>query len=393
MSRARHNIQPGSAMFVRGNSLHSPQSTMRNASVHSTDISQNTSQSSSTNNPSHNIRTHAINYGEILSRRESAHRTGDNRPSINAQQRQRNSRNQTTSGARIGSIRSTENIHNFENSPNSSTSTTSQRLGQINRRLRNNLNNINQPASAMSNISPVASIQASHERLVRQQQSHRYQNQQQRQLRNLMIQQHQQSLQLQRNLARQRHQQQLHQYRMNQLISLLSENEAVLRSREERDSQLHRISTMSDEALSIIERIHSNLERHEDEEIFGIEYVDDDNNDFGIDDDVERIIENGLYQNENDDSSDEFDAEDENGNIIHVVKKKMRPNVPVTKLDPRVVTDDEIKSGLECPICISEFKKGDIIAELKCSHLFHKDCVAEWVKKHPTCPVCRASTV
>ena len=196
---------------------------------------------------------------------------------------------------------------------------------------------------------------------------------------------------MQQRIARQ-HQQQLQQHRLHNLISILSENESILRSREERDSQLHRISTMSDEALSIIERIHSNLEQREDEEIFGIEYVND-NDDLGIDEEMERVIENTLYENGVDHSSDEFDAEDENGNIIHVVKRKMKPNVPVTNLEPREITDTELKSGLECPICISEFAKGDVVAELKCGHIFHTDCVSEWVKKHPTCPVCRASTI
>lgn len=388
MSRTRQHTHPDSTMFVHGNGIHSPHSSARNTQVHSND-----QKSSPQPNPSY-MHTRAINYSEILSRRDPVYRAGSNRPSQNIQRAQgntRNTRNQTSSAARILSNRSTGNIPNVEDNSTNSTSSASRRLGQINRRLRNNINNINQPSSSISTISPVASVQSSHERLSRQQQSHYLQHQQQRNLRNLMIQQHQQSLQLQQRLARHR-QQRLQQNHLNNIISILSENESILRSREERDSQLHRISSMSDEALSIIERIHNNLEQREDEEIFGIEYVDDDN-DLGIDEDMERVIENTLYNNENDHSSDEFDAEDENGNIIHVVKRKKKPNVPVTNLEPREITEDELKSGLECPVCITEFSKGDVVAELKCGHLFHKDCVGEWVKKHPTCPVCRASTV
>ncbi len=38
--------------------------------------------------------------------------------------------------------------------------------------------------------------------------------------------------------------------------------------------------------------------------------------------------------------------------------------------------------------------EGDIlIASKHCSHLFHKDCILEWLEKHETCPVCRVDMV
>lgn len=364
MSRTRQH--PDSSMFVRGNGIHSPQISTRVPPVQRT----TNTKSSSPSNPSY-MHTRAINYSEILSRHDPTYRAAPSRPSQLQPPRQRNprnpSRNRLNSNSIIHNTRSTENISD------TSTSTTAHRLGRINRLLRNNVSNINQPSSSISSSISSSNIHS-------------------QQQRNLMIQQYQQSLQMQQRLLRQR-QQRLQQNHFNDLISILSENESVLRTREERESQLNRISAMSDEALSIIANIHSNLEQREDEEIFGIEYVDDEN-DLGIDEEMERVIERTLYDNDIDhDSSDEFDAEDESGNVIHVVKKRKKPNVPVTHLETREINEEELKSGLECPVCISEFSKGDVIAELKCGHIFHKDCVAEWVKKHPTCPVCRASTV
>ena len=47
----------------------------------------------------------------------------------------------------------------------------------------------------------------------------------------------------------------------------------------------------------------------------------------------------------------------------------------------------------ECAICMENFVIGDgkLIAELKChnKHIFHLNCMSEWVKKSKKCPLCR----
>lgn len=45
-----------------------------------------------------------------------------------------------------------------------------------------------------------------------------------------------------------------------------------------------------------------------------------------------------------------------------------------------------------CSICFEPFNDEDKCRELKCSHLFHLDCVDTWLKEHITCPVCREET-
>lgn len=58
------------------------------------------------------------------------------------------------------------------------------------------------------------------------------------------------------------------------------------------------------------------------------------------------------------------------------------------KYDPE--KDKEVES---CPICMVEFRMNDpeLIAELNCSqkHIFHLNCIKEWVKKKDNCPMCR----
>ena len=55
-----------------------------------------------------------------------------------------------------------------------------------------------------------------------------------------------------------------------------------------------------------------------------------------------------------------------------------------------VTADDLLEAtNKECLICLEEQKLGSLACKLQCGHLFHKDCVKEWLQKHCTCPVCR----
>ena len=42
-----------------------------------------------------------------------------------------------------------------------------------------------------------------------------------------------------------------------------------------------------------------------------------------------------------------------------------------------------------CTICLEDHVPGELAARLPCGHLFHKDCVVEWLRRHCVCPVCR----
>eukprot|EP01027_Heterolobosea_sp_BB2_P010356 GEZU01015202.1.p1 GENE.GEZU01015202.1~~GEZU01015202.1.p1 ORF type:complete len:110 (+),score=9.25 GEZU01015202.1:425-754(+) len=44
---------------------------------------------------------------------------------------------------------------------------------------------------------------------------------------------------------------------------------------------------------------------------------------------------------------------------------------------------------LSCAVCMEEFKVGTAAKKLKCSHLFHAECIVPWLKKDNSCPVCR----
>lgn len=53
--------------------------------------------------------------------------------------------------------------------------------------------------------------------------------------------------------------------------------------------------------------------------------------------------------------------------------------------------EDTDKTIDECGICISKYENTDKLRKLPCKHLFHKDCVDNWlVNFNKTCPFCRA---
>lgn len=43
----------------------------------------------------------------------------------------------------------------------------------------------------------------------------------------------------------------------------------------------------------------------------------------------------------------------------------------------------------ECAICLSSFTEACFVCQLACIHRFHPDCILQWFKEKPRCPLCR----
>ena len=42
-----------------------------------------------------------------------------------------------------------------------------------------------------------------------------------------------------------------------------------------------------------------------------------------------------------------------------------------------------------CTICLIDFAPEDQVAQLKCSHVYHQECMNQWIKENASCPLCR----
>ena len=63
-----------------------------------------------------------------------------------------------------------------------------------------------------------------------------------------------------------------------------------------------------------------------------------------------------------------------------------KPDVSI-RLDARQCCESD--TCTICTICISDYSKGDMVHELPCKHVFHAQCIEEWIKYKPECPLCK----
>lgn len=64
-----------------------------------------------------------------------------------------------------------------------------------------------------------------------------------------------------------------------------------------------------------------------------------------------------------------------------------RVETRVPRVEPRVLVFKEVESNDTCSICLVDFKSDAV--SLECNHVFHIECITEWIKSRRNCPVCR----
>lgn len=64
------------------------------------------------------------------------------------------------------------------------------------------------------------------------------------------------------------------------------------------------------------------------------------------------------------------------------------------KLTNMTVDESNRFDGKECNICLNTYSIGEHVTTLPCEHMFHQDCVKEWLcNRKKTCPVCRSDVM
>lgn len=54
-----------------------------------------------------------------------------------------------------------------------------------------------------------------------------------------------------------------------------------------------------------------------------------------------------------------------------------------------IVRYDVSSTQKNCSICLSEYMQDEEVVECACKHIFHNECITEWLHTKQTCPLCR----
>jgi hypothetical protein len=81
----------------------------------------------------------------------------------------------------------------------------------------------------------------------------------------------------------------------------------------------------------------------------------------------------------------------------HVPQSTLSPNWLPSQFTREHVTldemDDELEQGVRCAICLDRLAQGDVVGDIPCEHVFHKDCLKDWLRKKNRCPLCQRDGV
>ena len=63
----------------------------------------------------------------------------------------------------------------------------------------------------------------------------------------------------------------------------------------------------------------------------------------------------------------------------------------IEQLPTTQITSQQVDDGLKCSVCLREYDLEETVCQTECKHYFHADCLACWIERKPTCPMCRQS--
>jgi len=53
-----------------------------------------------------------------------------------------------------------------------------------------------------------------------------------------------------------------------------------------------------------------------------------------------------------------------------------------------VIYQNKITNLNECIICLEDMKYNEDLILVKCSHIYHKECLEKWMVRRSVCPLC-----
>jgi hypothetical protein len=57
------------------------------------------------------------------------------------------------------------------------------------------------------------------------------------------------------------------------------------------------------------------------------------------------------------------------------------------------LVDEDDDESFDCTICLASVDDGDKVGILPCSHIFHAECLAQWIQRRNVCPLCQTAEI
>ena len=117
-------------------------------------------------------------------------------------------------------------------------------------------------------------------------------------------------------------------------------------------------------------------------------YDEDLEEDFGINA-VEQQIMDEICPNPDAMSYEQLlQLEDNMGNVNKGLSIQQFEKIPIIKFRKY-----KSNGNSQCIICMEEFEKGEKVNLLPCQHIFHINCIKQWLLKQKTCPFCKKEII
>ena len=100
------------------------------------------------------------------------------------------------------------------------------------------------------------------------------------------------------------------------------------------------------------------------------------NNDYRNDNNIDELLI--RFEEEDDKQKESLFTEDDAKEILRFIPTS-------------IIKEEKNKNdnNYKCVICLYEFKKGDKVSTLPCLHIFHIDCLKNWIIRNRSCPICK----
>lgn len=80
----------------------------------------------------------------------------------------------------------------------------------------------------------------------------------------------------------------------------------------------------------------------------------------------------------------------ENSTFEFIRKSRIKRKMKEVLRKSRAISFNKTMESKECCICLSEFQTKEKVRKLTCEHIFHKNCIDEWLTNGDICcPICR----